>query len=197
MTASVYWSGAPSARWLDHINGDVGVRVDTGSLIELDPGAGRVVGLMSFAALPRRLALDFRDVFDEGFAFDEITGDFTLIDGNAYTNNLKLGGPSAEIGLIGRTGLRDRDYQQQAVVTSEPGNALPTVGALIGGAGVGAALWIFTRVFKQPLRGIGRASYCISGTWDEPLVERISNDESERANSCVDLPASMIEIGDE
>jgi uncharacterized protein (TIGR02099 family) len=197
VTASVYWSGAPSARWLDHINGDVGVRVDTGSLIELDPGAGRVVGLMSFAALPRRLALDFRDVFDEGFAFDEITGDFTLIDGNAYTNNLKLGGPSAEIGLIGRTGLRDRDYQQQAVVTSEPGNALPTVGALIGGAGVGAALWIFTRVFKQPLRGIGRASYCISGTWDEPLVERISNDESERAKSCVDLPASMIEIGDE
>jgi uncharacterized protein YhdP len=188
VTASVYWPGPPSARWLDHISGDAAVRVETGSLVDIDPGAGRVVGLLSIAALPRRLALDFRDVFNKGFVFDEIGGDFTIIDGNAYTDNLKLSGPGAEIGWVGRTGLRDRDYQQQAVVTAEPGNMLPTVGALVAGPGVGAAWLIYTRIFKEPLKGIGRAAYCVTGNWDAPDVERLSGERVEQAEQCAAMP---------
>jgi uncharacterized protein YhdP len=188
VTAAVHWPGAPSAAWLDHVGGDVSVRVETGSLLEIDPGAGRVVGLLSIAALPRRLALDFRDVFNRGFVFDEIGGNFRLIDGNAYTDNLKMAGPGAEIGIVGRTGLRVRDYQQQAVVTAEPGNMLPTVGALVAGPGVGAAWLLFTRIFKEPLKGIGRASYCITGTWDAPAVERLAGDRIEEAERCAALP---------
>ena len=78
-------------------------------------------------------------MFNKGLAFDDIKGDFVVIDGNAYTDNLKLTGPAAEIGIIGRTGLRDHDYRQQAVVTSEPGNLLPTVGLLGGPGGRGGA----------------------------------------------------------
>ena len=151
-------------------------------------GAGRVVGLLSISALPRRLALDFRDVFNRGLVFDEINADFVVIDGNAYTDNLKLTGPVAEIGVIGRTGLRDRDYRQQAVVTAEPGKVLPTVGALLGGPAVAAALLIFTRIFKEPLKGIGRASYCVSGSWQEPMVERLTQEQLEQGELCAELP---------
>ncbi|MDX1562668.1 MAG: AsmA-like C-terminal region-containing protein, partial [Gammaproteobacteria bacterium] len=192
VTANVYWDSGPSSEWLDHLSGDVSLYVETGSLREIDPGAGRVVGLMSIAALPRRLTLDFRDVFDEGFAFDEIRGDFLIVDGNAYTDNLLFAGPGAEIGVVGRTGLRDRDYQQQVVVTAEPGNVLPTVGGLLAGPGVGAALLLFTRLFKEPLKGIGRASYCLSGSWEEPEVERIDNDEEARVETCAVLPEAML-----
>lgn len=191
VTANVGWDSAPSAAWLDHLNGEVSLFVETGTLREIDPGAGRVVGLMSIAALPRRLLLDFRDVFEQGFAFDEISGTFRIIDGNAYTNDLKFGGPAAEIGVVGRTGLRDRDYRQQIVITAEPSNMLPTVGGLLAGAGVGAALLIFTRLFKEPLKGIGRASYCLTGSWEEPIVESIDNNESEAALSCAELPDEM------
>ncbi|HET7130654.1 MAG TPA: AsmA-like C-terminal region-containing protein, partial [Gammaproteobacteria bacterium] len=162
VTASVYWPGPPTGDWMQHVGGDVAVKAEKGSLIDVQPGAGRVVGLLSLSALPRRLALDFRDVFNRGLTFDDITADFVVVDGNAYTDNLKLTGPVAEIGVIGRTGLRDKDYHQQAVVTAEPGKVLPTVGALLGGPGVGAALLIFTRIFKKPLAGIGRASYCVT-----------------------------------
>jgi uncharacterized protein YhdP len=197
ISASVYWDSAPSGDWLDHLNGRVGLHVETGTLREVDPGAGRVVGLMSIAALPRRLLLDFRDVFQEGFAFDEITGDFLIIDGNAYTDNLKFGGPAAEIGVVGRTGLRDRDYQQQIAVNMEPGKVLPTVGGLLGGPGVGAALLIFTRLFKEPLKGIGGAYYCLTGSWEEPAVARIDNDERSRVERCAVLPEEMVGIRDE
>ena len=197
VTASVYFDAAPGGDWLDHLNGDVSLYVETGTLSEIDPGAGRVVGLMSIAALPRRLTLDFRDVFEEGFAFDEIGGSFRIIDGNAYTNDLKFTGPAAEIGVVGRTGLRDRDYRQQIVVAPEPGNVLPTVAGLLAGPGAGAAIFVFTRLFKEPLKGIGRASYCLQGSWEEPTVERIDNDARDRAASCAELPEVMsAEIGD-
>jgi uncharacterized protein (TIGR02099 family) len=189
VTASVYWPGPPSGAWLDHIAGDLALRAEKGSLVDVEPGgAGRAAGLLSISALPRRLALDFRDVFNRGFVFDDITADFVIVDGNAYTDNLKLTGPVAEVGLIGRTGLRDRDYHQQAVVTAEPGKVLPTVGALLAGPQVAAALLIFTRIFKKPLGGIGRASYCVTGSWSEPVVERLTDEQLEEGAVCAELP---------
>jgi uncharacterized protein YhdP len=193
VTASVYWPGPPSGAWLDHINGDVALRASQGSLVDVDPGgAGRAATLLSISALPRRLALDFRDVFNRGLVFDEITGDFVVVDGNAYTDNLKLTGPVAEVGIIGRTGLRDRDYRQQAVVTAEPGKVLPTVGALLGGPQVAAALLIFTRIFKKPLDGIGRASYCVTGSWQEPQVERLTAEQLEQGSLCAEMPPNVV-----
>jgi uncharacterized protein (TIGR02099 family) len=189
VTASVYWPGPPGSGWLDHIAGDLALRAEKGSLVDVAPGgAGRAAGLLSISALPRRLALDFRDVFNRGFVFDDITADFVIVDGNAYTDNLKLTGPVAEVGLIGRTGLRDRDYRQQVVVTAEPGKVLPTVGALLAGPQVAAALLIFTRIFKKPLGGIGRASYCVTGSWSEPVVERLTDEQLEEGAVCAELP---------
>jgi len=188
LTASVHWPGGPSPDWMTHVSGDIGLHVEEGSLLDIDPGAGRVIGLMSIVALPRRLALDFRDVFNKGFAFDEISGDFVIVDGDAYTDNLKLSGPAAEIGIVGRTGLRDHDFHQQAVVTAEPSNMLPTVGGLIAGPGVAAALLIFTRIFKEPLKGIGRAAYCITGNWDAPVVDRLTAEQIGNAELCAELP---------
>jgi uncharacterized protein (TIGR02099 family) len=192
VTASVFWPGPPSGAWLDHIAGDLALRAQKGSLVDVEPGgAGRAAGLLSISALPRRLALDFRDVFNRGLVFDDITADFVIVDGNAYTDNLKLTGPVAEVGLIGRTGLRDRDYHQQAVVTAEPGKVLPTVGALLAGPQVAAALLIFTRIFKKPLGGIGRASYCVTGTWSEPVVERLTDEQLEEGAVCAELPPNV------
>ncbi len=188
LTADITWQGPPTADWTQSVAGEVSLSIDDGSVYALEPGAGRVVGLMSIAALPRRLALDFRDVFQKGLRFDKVRGSFLLIDGDAYTNNLKLEGPVAEIGIVGRTGLKDRDYQQQAVVTAEAGKMLPAVGGILAGPGVGAALLLFTQIFKEPLKGMGRASYCVTGSWDEPQVERLTPAQLADGPLCVDLP---------
>ena len=187
VTLSVSWPDTPSADWTKSISGALTLRLERGSVLNLEPGAGRMMGLMSITALPRRLALDFRDVFNRGMVFDEVNGDFLLIDGNAYTDNLHLTGPVADIGVVGRTGLRDQDYQQQAVVTAEPGKILPTMGFLTGPQ-VGAALLIFTQIFKEPLKGIGRASYCVTGSWYEPSVDRLTSAELQGEMLCADLP---------
>jgi uncharacterized protein (TIGR02099 family) len=172
-----HWVGAPTPESLAESVGRVQMALDKGQVIGLKPGAGRVLGLSSVAALPRRLALDFSDLTDKGLAFDTIRGDFDLRDGSAYTDDVLLKGPAAEIGLIGRIGLKTKDYDQIAVVTGSLGNSLagPLAGALAGGPVVAAAVLVFTQVFKQPLRGLARGYYRITGGWENPTVERIKS----------------------
>jgi len=171
MILDLGWSGGPSEDLMESLDGEVTVEIGEGLLEEVKPGAGRVFGLMSVAALPRRLALDFRDVFGKGFAFDKISSKFTLVDGNAYTCDLALEGPAADIGIIGRAGLVERDYEQIAVVSANFGNALPVAGALVAGPQVAAVLLIFSQVFKKPLREVSQVYYDLGGTFDEPIVE--------------------------
>lgn len=171
--AKLSWPGGPDTQALGRASGTVHLEFDDGQVLDLQPGAGRMLGLFSVAALPRRLALDFSDLTDEGLAFDSIRGDFELKQGNAYTSNLLLDGPAAEIGIAGRTGLAAHDYDQTAVVTGNIGATLPVAGALAGGPVVGAAMLLFSQVFKEPLKGITRGYYRITGNWDEPQVERV------------------------
>ena len=170
---SLNWPDAPGPRFRERLNGEVRVRVGAGRLVSVQPGAGRVFGLLSVTALPRRLSLDFRDVFDSGFGFDYIRGDFSLRDGNAYTSNLVLEGPAAQVGVMGRAGLVTRDYDQTAVVYANFGSSLPVAGAVVGGPAVGAALLVFSELFKKPLQEMARVNYRITGSWEDPQIERV------------------------
>ena len=189
MLLDLSWSGGPRNDLLESLDGEVQVRIGTGKLSEVKPGAGRVFGFLSIAALPRRLALDFRDVFGKGFAFDTIKGTFTLVDGDTYTCDLSLESPAAVIGIVGRAGLVSHDYEQTAVVSASFANALPVAGALVAGPQVAAALLIFSQIFKKPLQEVGQVYYAVSGSWDEPLIETATAEifaQSGAMTGCID-----------
>jgi uncharacterized protein (TIGR02099 family) len=171
------WLGAPSADSLSAATGHVEVELDKGQILGIKPGAGRVLGLASLGELRRRLALDFSDLTDKGFAFDTVRGSFDLHDGIARTEDLLVKGPAAEIGLIGNVGLKNHDYDQTAVVTGNLGSSL-ALPAFVAGPVVGGAVLIFTQVFKRPLKGLARAYYRITGSWENPTVERIKGAEA-------------------
>jgi uncharacterized protein YhdP len=185
MDFDLTWDGAPTAAAFARVIGHVQLSLEKGQVAGIKPGAGRVLGLASIAALPRRLALDFSDLTDKGLAFDSVHGDFDLRDGNAYTENVLLKGPAAEIGLIGRVGLKNKDYDQTAVVTGSVGNSLsiPVASTLVCGPVCGAAALLFTQVFKQPLKGLARGYYRITGSWDNPTVERIKSADAAAATA--------------
>jgi uncharacterized protein YhdP len=179
----VSWSGGPRQDFLETLDGTVGVRLGSGQLNEVDPGAGRVFGLMSIVALPRRLSLDFSDVFERGFGFDEITGNFRLEDGEAYTCDLSLKGPAADVGIVGRAGLLAKNYEQTAIVSANVGNTLPVVGAVVAGPQVAAALLIFSQIFKKPLQEMGQIYYGIEGNWDDPVVDVVEPQQFARTSA--------------
>jgi uncharacterized protein (TIGR02099 family) len=184
--ASLTWPGAPDSTLFARLSGTAHIELANGQLLTVQPGAGRMFGLMSVGALPRRLSLDFSDLTDKGLAYDSIRGDFRLKDGNAFTSNLLLKGPAAEIGIVGRTGLAEHDYDQTAVVTGSVGQSLPAVGTLAGGPAVGAALLVFSQLFKEPLKGIARGYYKITGNWDNPNVQRLEGAEVKEARAATE-----------
>jgi uncharacterized protein (TIGR02099 family) len=183
MEFDLSWVGAPTADALSEATGHVQVALDKGQIVGLKPGAGRVLGIASIAALPRRLALDFSDLTDKGLAFDTIRGDFDLSEGNARTDNVLVRGPAAEIGLIGRVGLKNKDYDQTAVVTGNLGSSPLPLAGFLGGPVLGGAVLLFTQVFKQPLKGLTRGYYRITGSWDNPTVERIKSADAAAATA--------------
>lgn len=178
MEVSARWPGGPGDFALARLSGTLALNAKQGRFLEIEPGAaGRVFGLLSLQALPRRLTLDFRDLFGKGFSFDRIEGTFTLDNGDAYTNNLVMNGPAAQISVSGRTGLAARDYDQIVTVTPEIGATLPLAGALGGpvGIGIGTGIYLFEKIFKPGLGGIARVQYTVKGSWQNPVVEPLKS----------------------
>jgi len=172
--ASVTWSGGPSEDALARIDGNVRLELERGQLRDVKPGAGRMLGLLSVVELPRRLTLDFRDVTEEGLAFDRVRGDFELRAGNAYTQNLLLKGAAVDVGVVGRTGLVAQDYDQTVVVSGNPSGPITVAGALAGGPVGAAGALLISQLFKGQLAGLATVYYRVTGPWDAPKVERIS-----------------------
>ncbi|MGA0027544.1 MAG: AsmA-like C-terminal region-containing protein, partial [Steroidobacteraceae bacterium] len=161
--------------------GSASIQLVDGRMKAVDPGAGRLLGLLSLSHIGRRLTLDFGDVTGEGMSFDSIKGDFQLRDGVAHTDNLTLRGSVADIGIAGDTNLRERSYDQTAVVTGDLGASLGVAGTLAGGPAVGAALLLFSQIFKEPLKGVARGYYRITGPWQEPEVRKVDAEDMEAA----------------
>jgi uncharacterized protein (TIGR02099 family) len=174
VSADVGWSGGPSEDALGRLDGTLRLALDRGQLRNVKPGAGRMLGLMSVVELPRRLSFDFRDVTDEGLSFDTVRGDFEIRAGNAYTENLLLKGAAVDIGVVGRTGLAAQDYEQTVVVSGNPSGPITVAGALAGGPVGAAGALLFSQLFKGQLQGLARIYYRITGSWSDPVVERIS-----------------------
>ncbi|QWT18477.1 TIGR02099 family protein [Bacillus sp. NP157] len=167
------WPGGPSALALVNMDGTLKIDVANGRILEVQPGVGRLFGLVSVTELPRRMALDFGDVLGKGFGFDAITGDFQFANGNATTQNLKIRAPAAEISITGRAGLKARDYDQEVLVVPHLGNSLPVVGALAGGP-VGAAAGLAVQgILGHGLNQAARKRYHVTGSWDKPVFTPI------------------------
>ena len=172
------WMDTPMNFSMKKVIGELDMKIGKGQFLDIDPSAGRLFGLLSIQTLPRRLALDFTDLFKKGFAFDSISGNFNMDQGHAYTNNLELIGPAADIIVSGRTGFVTEDYDQIATITPKVSNSLPVASALFGpiGVGVGAVIYLTSELFKSipdKIDEILRYQYNIKGSWDNPDIIKI------------------------
>ena len=167
------WNDSPARFRFSLLDGDVHLLIKKGRLKTVKPGGGRIFGLLSLQALPRRLTLDFSDLFRKGFTFDRIEGSFAIADGDAYTNDLSLEGPAASINISGRIGLASRDYDQTAEVFPHISSSMPIIGGLAGGPGAAVGLWLADRLLGDQIDKLSRVTYSITGSWDDPRVERV------------------------
>ncbi len=168
-----WWPGSPAAFALKRLNGEMDFSITRGQITNASSGTGKVLGLLGIQSLPRRLSLDFRDVFDSGFGFETATGTFQMENGRATTDDLILTSSAARILLSGSTDLVNQQYNQQMTVMPGVGNTLPIIGALAAGPGGAAAGLALQGLLHEQLGKATQVQYTIKGSWDEPLIEPI------------------------
>lgn len=189
LSGQVSWLGSPLSLDYPTLSGDVAVAVDAGQFLKAEPGAARLLGVLSLQALPRRLVLDFRDVFQEGFAFDALTGDVKINQGVASTNNLRMRGVQAVVLMEGQADIARETQDLRVVVVPEinAGTASLAYAAINPAVGLGTFL---AQIFlRRPLTEAGTREFHVSGPWADPKVERIERKPAEAPQS-LDAPVA-------
>ncbi len=182
------WVGGPGDFALEKLDGELVFNIKSGALLDVNPGAGRIFGLLSVQALPRRLSLDFRDLFAKGLAFDEIKGTVKLSQGEAFTEDLRLKGPAVEVAVTGYIDLVGKKYNQYVTVEPNYTGTLPLAVAVIVNPVAGVAAWFAEKLLRRPVGDIARILYHVTGSWSSPNVKRLGRLDNARGESA--LPTS-------
>ena len=176
------WPAEPYRLSWENMQGKVSFEMHDGEMLDVDPGtSGRLLGLLNIFKLTSRLVLDFDDVTRKGFAFDSINGNFEFANGEGSLKNFEVIAPAADIDLFGGVGLVERDYDLLMTVKPHTDTLTFAGGAILGGVVIGAGLALIQKVLD--LSVIGHDIYSITGSWDDPKVEKITekNDQAENA----------------
>ena len=171
----LHWPGGPQDFHPATLEGQARTRIRDGRLVQVEAGAGRLLGLFSLQALPRRLILDFSDLFSRGFSFDKLDSRVTLSGGVAAIDKMTLEAPSARIAVTGETDLVARELDQRVLVVPGGGSTLALPSALLWGPQTGALVWLAERVL--PIDDVTRYVYRVTGSWDDPEIRRLDEEE--------------------
>ncbi len=184
LEGNVAWEGSPLALDYPSLSGNIALRVEKGQFLKADPGVGKLLGIMSLQALPRRLALDFRDVFSEGFAFDLVSASSKIERGVLSTTDFKMTGVTAAVLMNGEVDLVKETQGLRVVVLPDlSGGMGSVVTALLGNPILGLATYLAQRILKDPLSRAFSFEYVISGTWADPKTARIQNTQIGQAGA--------------
>ncbi len=169
--ARLTWPGGPGDLSPATLQGEIDLAIGKGSLLDVDPGMGRVLGVLNLGALGRRLALDFTDLYDRGFVFQDIKGKLGLRDGKVeLVEPLLIEGTAADVRIEGRANLLDQSLEQVATVTPSLGGGVALASAIAAGPLVGAAVLLADQASGGALDVLGRHAYDIRGPWANPEI---------------------------
>jgi uncharacterized protein (TIGR02099 family) len=169
----IAWSGNPTRLDIPSLSGRLKLDAKDGSFRQIEPGVAKLLGILSLQALPRRITLDFRDVFSKGFSFDRISADLNIAAGIAETNNFLMSGSAARVAMHGQVDLARETQDLIVRVTPSLSEGIAIAGAIVNPA-IGIAALIAQKALKDPFSQIASFEYSLTGSWADPVIARIS-----------------------
>lgn len=182
LDGDVSWKGLPYSLDIPTLSGQVHMDMHSGQFLKVDPGAAKLLGVLNLQALPRRLVLDFRDVFSEGFAFDNIVGTASIAQGVATTDNLKMTGVAASVLMNGSADIARETQNLHLVVIPEVNLGTASLVALAINPVVGVGTYLAQLFLRNPLMKTLTFEYNVTGSWSDPLVVKQERTPTPTAN---------------
>jgi uncharacterized protein (TIGR02099 family) len=173
LEGSLVWPGYPYEFAPGSLSGRFKVQASKGQFAKFEPGAGKLLGLISLQSIPRRVTFDFRDIFSEGFAFDRISGEARLARGILLTKDFEVAGPSAFVSMAGEVSLPMETQNLTLKVVPEVGEGVAIAATVLGTPVMGLTTLLLQKLLKNPLGKAVSYEYFVTGSWDNPSVTRI------------------------
>ncbi len=173
LVANMEWTGSPDEFNYATLNGTLKLDTSKGQFLKMEPGIGKLLGILSLQALPKRITLDFTDVFSEGFQFDNINGNATIRHGVMDTQDFHIDGSSAKVTMKGSVDLNSETQNLRVRILPTLGDSVSLLGAFAAGPMVGIGSLIINKVFGNPLDKLVSFEYNVGGTWSDPTVIKV------------------------
>ncbi|HEX2530962.1 MAG TPA: YhdP family protein [Burkholderiaceae bacterium] len=190
MSGDISWKGLPFSLDVPSLAGQLKLDMSSGQFLKVEPGAAKLLGVLSLQSLPRRLLLDFRDVFSEGFSFDGITATARVGQGMLKTDNFKMRGVNATVLLDGTADIAQESQDLHVVVIPEVNaGAASVVYALAVNPMIGVGSFLAQLFLRDPLMKAFTYEYKVTGPWKDPTVtkmDRSARNETKRPGAVTD-----------
>ncbi|HEU0219613.1 MAG TPA: YhdP family protein [Gallionella sp.] len=182
LAANLLWTGNPGE--FNYITLDGSLKLDTskGQFLKMDPGIGKLLGILSLQALPKRITLDFTDVFSDGFQFDNINGNATIKNGVIDTQDFHIDGSSAKVTMKGSVNLNNETQNLHVQILPTLGDSVSLLGAFAAGPVAGIGSLLINKVLGNPLDKLASFEYNVSGTWSDPKVVKVGETPVKKNN---------------
>jgi uncharacterized protein (TIGR02099 family) len=190
LEGQIGWAGSPLSLDYPSLGGQFNVNMESGQFVKADPGIAKLLGVLSLQSLPRRLTLDFRDVFSEGFAFDFVRGDVNIRQGIAQTNNLQMSGVNAAVLMEGRADISRETQDLKVVVVPEINAGTASLIATVINPAIGLGTFLAQLFLRKPLMEAATQEFHIDGTWADPKITKIDRRAAARAAESNAPPAT-------
>jgi uncharacterized protein YhdP len=174
LKGDVAWLGSPLQPDFASMVGQINVAIEQGQFLHAETGAAaRLLSVLSLQGLMRRLTLDFRDLSQEGFAFDTVTGDLAIARGVASTNNLVMRGAQAAVLLEGSADAGRETQDLRVFVVPEINLGAASLAYAVINPVVGLSTFVAQLFLREPLAQANTREFRIHGSWADPQIEPV------------------------
>lgn len=176
LQANVAWLGAPEAFNLKTLEGSLKLDAGKGQFLKIDSNASKllsVLSVFSLQALPKHIALDFTDVFSEGFQFDNINGNIAIHNGHMNTQDFHIDGSAAKVTMKGGVNLLEETQDLRVEILPSIGSGVSLISAFAINPIFGVSTYVVDKLLGNPLDKLVSFEYNISGTWQDPSVVKV------------------------
>jgi len=189
MQGQLSWAGSPLTLDYPSMEGQLRLDVDAGQFLHADPGTARLLGVLSLQSLPRRLSLDFRDLFQEGFAFDSIEGEVKVSRGVAETQDMRMRGAQATVLMQGSADLRHETQDLRVLIVPNFDATGAALATMVINPAIGLGTLFAQWMLREPLIAAGTSEFHITGSWADPQVQRVERRREVPAAAPASAPA--------
>ena len=172
MNFDMSWPFSPVDFELNKISGKMDIKIDDGRFLDVGAASAlRVLGILNFANIGRRLKLDFGDLLKSGHSFDDITGDMILTQGVLNVHRLDIKSPSSSMHVFGDMDFNNDELDMRMDVELEISKNLVAIAAIVGGPAAGGGMFLIDRLIGDRLAKIATLKYVLKGTVSEPVIK--------------------------